>query len=68
MKEQQTTTEPAFRSVNAALVWAGIGRTKAYELIRDGQWRAFKMGARKTLIETASLKEWAASLRPIQAT
>ncbi len=48
-------------SINDAVRTFGIGRTKLYELIRNGDIEAVKLG-RRTLIRTASAREFIDSL------
>jgi excisionase family DNA binding protein len=45
-------------------VWASVGRTLAYELIKRGQLRAIKVGG-KTLIPKSDARAWLASLPTI---
>jgi hypothetical protein len=52
---------PAMHPVANACRIGGIGRTKLFELIRDGRVDARKLG-RKTLITDASLRGFLASL------
>ena len=48
-------------SIAEAVRTFGIGRTKLYELIRNGDIEAFKLG-RRTLIRTASARKFIDSL------
>ncbi len=54
---------PENYTVNESLYISGFGRTKLYELIRDGHLDARKLGKR-TLISAASLRAFLASLPP----
>jgi hypothetical protein len=54
MRPLLVPTERAFRAL-------GIGRTKGFELIRDGRLVARKIGS-KTLVEVESMRRFAASL------
>jgi hypothetical protein len=52
---------PLFLSPDAAFRALGIGRTKGWELIRDGHLVARKIGAR-TVVEAESVRRFAAAL------
>jgi hypothetical protein len=54
-------SEPVLVGVGRTCDMLGIGRTKAFELIRDGLLIARKIGSR-TLVETESIRRFAASL------
>lgn len=50
-----------FLTVKAFGAWAGVGVTKTFELLSNGQLEARKFGGR-TLITADSAERWAASL------
>ena len=56
----QTLEEGAF-SIEEFCVWAGIGRSAAYEEINDGRLVARKRGSR-TLIPRAAARRWLENL------
>ncbi|MHA6332656.1 excisionase family DNA-binding protein [Qipengyuania sp. CAU 1752] len=56
---------PHHLTVSEAIFLSGIGRTKFYRLIGDGEVRAVKCG-RRTLVERESLFEFIASLPAYQ--
>ena len=56
----QTPEEGAF-SIEEFCVWAGIGRSAAYEEINDGRLVARKRGSR-TLIPRAAARRWLENL------
>jgi len=41
---------------------AGVGRTRVFEAIRDGELEARKAGSRTTIIEVDEAKRWIQSL------
>jgi excisionase family DNA binding protein len=51
---------PYAMTISDAVKWTGIGRTRIYEYINEGQLDAVKIGTR-TLITTASLERLIAS-------
>ena len=61
MMSTQQIHNSEFLSVPDACAMVGIGRTKLYALLAEGQITARKAGTR-TLIERASLTAWAAAL------
>jgi excisionase family DNA binding protein len=57
---------PVLLRINDACRFIGIGRSKLYELIAQGQIDAVKVGAR-TLVPTTSLEKFIRSLPSIRA-
>lgn len=55
------TDAPLIVPFSKACALTGCGKTKGFENINNGLWRARKQGSR-TMIETASLREYVASL------
>lgn len=53
--------KPVSLTVDDATQYCGIGRTKLYELIREGKFSARKMG-KKTLLLTEELDAYIRSL------
>lgn len=60
MHETATDT-PLIVPFSKACALTGCGKTKGFELINEGKWKARKQGSR-TMIETASLREYVESL------
>jgi excisionase family DNA binding protein len=60
-QETQSDAPPLGRSINAAAIRAGVGRSTVYAAINTGALRARKAG-RRTLILDADLQAWLASL------
>jgi excisionase family DNA binding protein len=58
-----TRFEPALVRIGPACSYLDIGRTKLYELVRDGKLDAVKIG-KSARITTASLKRFVGSLPP----
>lgn len=58
--------DPLLVPTSAAFQALGIGRTKGWELIRDGHLVARKIGAR-TLVEAESVRRFAAELPRVGA-
>ncbi len=56
MQSRASPTEPLVVSVNEGRRLAGIGRTKFYELIHEGQVRTVTIGRRR-LVFVASIRE-----------
>jgi excisionase family DNA binding protein len=52
---EETIMEPLTVTVNNAKAALGIGHTKLYELIGEGELKTVKVG-RRTLIKTASIR------------
>lgn len=48
---------PLAWQINSACYRAGIGRTKLYQLIRDGEIKTIKVG-RRTLVPESELQKW----------
>ena len=57
----QTLEEEGAFSIEEFCVWAGIGRSAAYEEINDGRLDARKRGSR-TLIPRAAARRWLENL------
>ena len=57
---------PLFLSPDATFRTLGIGRTKGWELIRDGHLVARKIGSR-TVVEAESVRRFAAGLPRVGA-
>jgi hypothetical protein len=57
----QTLEEEGAFSIEEFCVWAGIGRSAAYEEINDGRLVARKRGSR-TLIPRAAARRWLENL------
>jgi len=53
--------KPVSLTIDDATQYCGIGRTKLYELIREGKFSARKMG-KKTLVLTDELDAYVRSL------
>jgi hypothetical protein len=51
-------------SVNDFAIWAGIGRTTAWNEIREGKLRAVKVSAR-TIIRFSDAENWLATRPPL---
>jgi excisionase family DNA binding protein len=51
-------------TISGFCTWASVGRTLVYELIKDGQLKAIKLGG-KTLISKSDARAWLASLPAI---
>jgi excisionase family DNA binding protein len=60
-EEDQNDVRPLGRSVNAAAIRAGVGRSTIYAAINSGALRALKAG-RRTLILDSDLQAWFGSL------
>jgi excisionase family DNA binding protein len=58
---KQDDAHPLGRSINAAALRAGVGRSTVYGAINSGALRARKAG-RRTLILDTDLKSWLDSL------
>jgi excisionase family DNA binding protein len=58
-----TPFEPALVKIEPACQYLGVGRSKIYELIREGKLEAVKIG-KSARITTASLKSFVGSLPP----
>jgi excisionase family DNA binding protein len=58
-----THFEPALVKIEPACRYLDVGRSKLYELIRDGKLEAVKIG-KSARITTASLKSFVGSLPP----
>ncbi len=48
---------PRYMPIDAFTAWSGIGRTRLYDLLGAGAFRAIKAG-RRTLIDVQSATEW----------
>lgn len=55
-------TEPALVSVGNACKYLSIGRSKLYELIREGKLEIVRLGPKHSRITVKSLREFVASL------
>jgi excisionase family DNA binding protein len=60
-KSQNTTLPPANLSVSQGASWLGIGQTKMWALIRDGEIKAVRLGSR-TLLPLAELQRFQSRL------
>jgi excisionase family DNA binding protein len=60
-QEKQNDEAPLGRSINAAAIRAGVGRSTIYAAINTGALKAHKAGRRTIIIET-DLRTWLASL------
>jgi excisionase family DNA binding protein len=49
---------PALLTIGEACEFLGIGRSKLYTMIRDGEFRIIKIGNRKSMLSSTRLKEW----------
>lgn len=58
--------KPLSVTIDQATTYSGIGRTKLYELIKDGHLSARKLGKR-TLLLTAELDAYVMSLPTLKA-
>jgi len=58
-----TRFEPALLKIESACEYLDVGRSKLYELIREGKLDAVKIG-KSARITTASLKRFVESLPP----
>ena len=56
-----TTFEPALMKIEPACRYLDVGRSKLYELIREGKLEAVKIG-KSARVTTASLKRFVESL------
>lgn len=63
---EKSRMKPLSITVDDATTYCGIGRTKLYELIREGHLTARKMGKR-TLLLTAELDAYVMSLPTLKA-
>ena len=54
MHKERTHRQPLALSINETAASLGLGRTKVYELINDGQLKTVKVG-RRTLVVMASI-------------
>jgi excisionase family DNA binding protein len=54
---QETYPTPLAWQIDPACHRAGIGRTKMYQLIKEGEINTFKVG-RRTLIPESELQKW----------
>ena len=61
------TRVDGFFTVAAFCQWSGLGRTKVYDLIKQGDLRALKCG-RRTLITEAEAARWRDALSPLRTT
>ena len=60
-KSQDTSLLPANLSVKGGASWLGIGQTKMWALIRDGEIQAVRLGSR-TLLPLAELQRFQSRL------
>jgi excisionase family DNA binding protein len=60
-KSENTALPPANLSVRDGAQWLGIGPTKTWALIRDGELKAVRLGSR-TLLPLAELQRFQSRL------
>ncbi len=67
MLQVSSPTSQAAMSVDAFARWAGIGRTTAWNEIREGRLRAIKVSAR-TLVTLTDAQIWLSCLPEVHRT